>query len=259
MAVDLFATQKTKTPEFRNSFAADANVFDVGDDQDMFKQPDLGTGGTRQEREQGLFKALGGDAVGAVQQQLAGQAPGFETQANIAREQQKTQQEQVEGAQREALFGAGLANTGQRFRFEMASPQQQARERQDLERRIASEGARLGAEQRQAGIQSATNLMGLAQQGGLSEQQIEQTGELFYADLDQQDQELAQQAEQFTSKLDFDKWAVQAGIDDNKAARIWQATQNEKDRAITTNIATMQNDTHQTHPCLLYTSDAADE
>lgn len=47
-------------------------------------------------------------------------------------------------------------------------------------------------------------------------------------DLDLKEQSLAQEASQFTSRIEYDKWATQAGLDDAAANRIWQATQNDK-------------------------------
>jgi hypothetical protein len=44
------------------------------------------------------------------------------------------------------------------------------------------------------------------------------------------DRELLQQARQFDSRLEFDQWATQAGLDDAQASRVWESTERLKDR-----------------------------
>ena len=53
---------------------------------------------------------------------------------------------------------------------------------------------------------------------------------IAYAGLSLEEKQMAQQAEQFGSKLDWDKEALRLGLDDNSANRAWQAAEAEKQR-----------------------------
>jgi len=55
-------------------------------------------------------------------------------------------------------------------------------------------------------------------------------GELHYADLNEDDKKLAEQARQFDNKEAFDTWAKKMDLDNNQADRIWQASENEANR-----------------------------
>jgi hypothetical protein len=54
-----------------------------------------------------------------------------------------------------------------------------------------------------------------------------------FAGLNLEEKRLAQEGSQFTSRLDFDRWATQAGLDDVAAGRIWQSIENDRDRSLT--------------------------
>jgi hypothetical protein len=58
-----------------------------------------------------------------------------------------------------------------------------------------------------------------------------------FAGLSLEEKRLAQEAQQFTSKLDFDKWATQMGLDQQTSQRIWQSLENEKQRTSTEKVA----------------------
>lgn len=63
---------------------------------------------------------------------------------------------------------------------------------------------------------------------------------LAYASLSQQDKALAQESKQFNSRLEFDKWATQAGLDEKTADRIWQANESAKGRSFEEKILSLQ-------------------
>lgn len=60
--------------------------------------------------------------------------------------------------------------------------------------------------------------------------QIASTEKVSFAGLSQQEKELAQQASQFTDKLAWDKEATKLGLDDKTAERVWQGSENQKER-----------------------------
>lgn len=61
-----------------------------------------------------------------------------------------------------------------------------------------------------------------------------------FAGLSLEEKKLAQEGSQFASRLDFDKWATQAGLDNQTATRIWQSIENEKERGSAEKIAFAQ-------------------
>lgn len=63
---------------------------------------------------------------------------------------------------------------------------------------------------------------------------------IAFAGLSLEEKKLAQEGSQFTSRLDFDKWATQAGLDNQTATRIWQSIESEKDRGSTEKVAFAQ-------------------
>lgn len=56
------------------------------------------------------------------------------------------------------------------------------------------------------------------------------TEKVSFAQLSQQEKELAQQAMQFQDKLAWDKQATKLGLDDKAADRVWQGAENQKER-----------------------------
>lgn len=56
-----------------------------------------------------------------------------------------------------------------------------------------------------------------------------------------EEKELAQNASQFDSKLDFDRWATQQGLDQQVADRVWQSSEQALDRAATLKLTEIQN------------------
>lgn len=63
-----------------------------------------------------------------------------------------------------------------------------------------------------------------------NQRQIQSQEKISFAGLSLEEKALAQEATQFTSRIDFDRWATQAGLDENQKARIWQGVENERDR-----------------------------
>jgi hypothetical protein len=270
---DLFAPPKTGRPNFaagnnNNLYnqAQQNNNFDVNADKDLFAAQQQGqaqrdqtmvgdaAGGEQSQAfkpQQYPQQNLYGQTTQAIGQQMQGQVPGFQEQANIAREAQRAQQQQAEEQQREAMFGAGLADTGQRFRFELATPAEQARERAELERGLTADRGALQMQQQQQGIGNALTREGMQLQERMQREQIESTekisaqelaqkSEFFFADLDQRQKEFAQEAVWFDRKEDFDRWALQKGIDADEANRIWQSSENAKERGLTREISFAQ-------------------
>ena len=76
--------------------------------------------------------------------------------------------------------------------------------------------------------------------GGQTTEQIAANKELTYADLNFREQQLSQQANQFTSDQDFKRWAIQAGYSNDEIVRSWTANENEKNRKATKEVTGMQ-------------------
>jgi hypothetical protein len=111
------------------------------------------------------------------------------------------------------------------------------------EKRMAQDALQFGTEiefrrwATQAGIDD--NTANRVWQGAQNQLDRQQRGELAYADLNLREMELSQQASQFTDRLDFDRWATEAGFSENETERAWQANQNNLDRGATlTNLQT---------------------
>jgi len=109
----------------------------------------------------------------ATEQQLAGETPGFDTQANIAREAQKAAQAQRAKSIREGLLSQGFSDTGKFLKEGLIAPEQQEfRESQDLERQLVSDKAIQSQQQVAAGQQGASNLLGLLGQQETTKTQL---------------------------------------------------------------------------------------
>jgi hypothetical protein len=67
-------------------------------------------------------------------------------------------------------------------------------------------------------------------QAGESAQERASRERLGFAGLSLQERELSQQSKQFTDKLNFDRWATQAGLDQQTAQRVWQSNEAERQR-----------------------------
>lgn len=76
-----------------------------------------------------------------------------------------------------------------------------------------------------------------AWQATQNDKQIASQEKLGFAGLTVKEKELAQQGQQFSDRLSFDKWATQAGLDAKTADRIWQATENSLERNLKQYIA----------------------
>lgn len=200
------------TPAFRSSF----------EDETQPKQDELFNFATGEDGKQDLFNIqdteLFKQSADTAQQQMAGDVPGFDAQANEARESMIAGQAYREKAIREGLLGQGLGETGRYLEEGIIAPaQEKQREREAFERGLTSDKAMLGMQQQQAGQAAASNLLGL-----------QQTGQAQNADLALREREMVNSAMQFTSKQDFDKWAILAGFDENERARAWQSAENAK-------------------------------
>jgi len=207
MATNLFGSTGTfNTPDFRKQFLDEQQPKDTFD---ITKQP--------------LFQEI----TKATEGQLAGATPGFDIQAAEARDAFKAAEATRQKSMREQLMGAGLRDSGTYIQEGIVNPaQEQLRRRMQLERQLTADRGQQSQQAIQAGIQGGTNLLGMQQQG-----------ELGFAGLSVEEQRLAQEGSQFQSRLDFDKWATQAGLDENSRQRIWQSIENAKGRESTEKIA----------------------
>lgn len=70
-----------------------------------------------------------------------------------------------------------------------------------------------------------------------NEKQITSQEKLGFAELSIKEKQIAQEGQQFTDRLSFDKWATQAGLDQQTAERIWKANENTLDRTLNQYIA----------------------
>lgn len=63
-----------------------------------------------------------------------------------------------------------------------------------------------------------------------SDKEIASKEKISFASLSVQEKELAQKASQFTDQLAWDKEALRLGLDDKTADRVWQGSENQKER-----------------------------
>lgn len=59
------------------------------------------------------------------------------------------------------------------------------------------------------------------------------SSELGFANLNQRERQLAENARQFDNRMDFDAWATEQGFTENERQRAWQALQNDENRRLT--------------------------
>ena len=126
---------------------------------------------------------------------------------------------------------AGRMGTGQIVGDQLRTGDRILGARRDMESTLQANEEQQQLARQQAGLGALTNLEQLSQQENLQKAQIGSSEKIAFANLAQQDKALAQDAMQFTSKQDFDKWALEKNLDENTKTRIWQATENEKERA----------------------------
>ena len=79
-----------------------------------------------------------------------------------------------------------------------------------------------------------------AWQASQNESERELQRELTYADLSQQERQLAEQSRQFDSKEAFDRYALEQGIAQEVADRSWQASQSQLDREQQTTLQNVE-------------------
>lgn len=127
-----------------------------------------------------LFKA----SQKATLEQLAGEAPGFEAQATIGREQLKAAQTQRAKSIREGLVGAGFRDTGKFLEEGILAPAQQTfAERSEFERGLIADRASKAREQVIQGQAAATNLINLLQSGKLTQEELASQKDLLSLSL----------------------------------------------------------------------------
>jgi len=165
----------------------------------------------------------------------------LEKQYTDAEEQRAWQAMQNEKAQQAtaSLQGAQIASTEKMQSAQIASAEKLAYSDLSLrEKQLAQQGTQFASQldfnkwaTQQGFTEQEAQRVWQANQNSLDRQQ---KGELTLADLNEKEREfnanLAQQGYQFNTEEDFKKYALQAGLDDNAAARVWQAGQNDKDR-----------------------------
>lgn len=148
------------------------------------------------------------------------ESPAFDAQANIARDAYKAAQAKSAQAQREQLMGFGMRDTGTYIDQGIIAPaQKDVLDRADLERKLATDRQTLMTQRQGQGMTAATNLIGV------------QSTAKTEAD------KLTQNASQFASSQDFQKWATEQGWNQDAITRAWQASENQKGRTSTETIA----------------------
>jgi hypothetical protein len=148
---------------------------------------------------------------GALQRQLAGQGL---SDSGIALKQGQLLNQDVQSSLQSGIAGVNTA--------ELAN----------------AEAARQAAIGRQYGAETNQYLAAQQTSERLGAQAF--TAELTYADLNQKERTLAENARQFNSAQDFQRWATERGYTNDEAVRAWQADQNEKNRSATKDVAGMQ-------------------
>jgi len=158
----------------------------------------------------------------ALQRQMASQGL---TQSGI-----NIKQGQIGAAQTEQALASGMAG------INVAELQAAETARQ------AAMARQFGAET--LGVQNAQEtgerLGGQAFTGGEAATSLAQARELAYANLSMEEKSLAQNAQQFTDKQSFDKWALEQGWSQDAINRSWTAEESAKNRALTRETTTAQ-------------------
>ena len=108
----------------------------------------------------------------------------------------------------------------------------------------AANRAQVGDQTRNNAITQGMNLLGQDTQNAQTAASLAESAagrasqeKIAFAGLSQQDRQLAQQASQFNSQLDFQKAALQQGYDQAAIDRAWQASQNAQAQASQEKIA----------------------
>jgi hypothetical protein len=222
------------TPAWRKK-AKEEGVF--GDNT----QDPAAPGGTPSLMSSPLFQTVQKTAVENMTQ-----APAFDAQANEARDAYKVAQANSAKTQREQLMGFGLRDTGAYIDKGIIAPaEKDVVDRAALERSLATDRQSLMTQRQGQGMTAANALLGTLSTAQSDAAKIASSEKIAFADLDQKDRALAQEAYQFGSKQDFDKWALEKNLDNETAQRVWQSVENTKQQASTEKVAGMQNDTER--------------
>ena len=203
----------------------------------------------------------------AVSQTLQNPTAGFDAAAG-AEKDRLGREIAAEGERRrqQATLAYGGAQTGQAGRAMDAFGNEALMRQAELGRDLAAGRAQAGEQARGNAVGQSLALLGeersgVAQAAGLGLQQEGQRADLglrgaelaqreklqsqalasqekvAFAGLAQGDRQIAQQAMQFDSRLDFDRSTLAANMDDAQRQRIWQAVEAEKARTSQERIA----------------------
>jgi hypothetical protein len=210
--------------------------------------PPTATGGFGIDNNE-LYKTASNTAT----QQMAGELPkGTEAQQQISRDAFKANQAMAAKGTRQALLGAGFVGSGQYAQKGVIEPaQQQSRDYAEFERKLQSDRDVLATQQQAQGQSAAQGLLGtlsgqqvagaqIASGEKMQERSIASTENIAYANLSFDEKRLAQESYQFDKEDDFKRWAVDRGIDNDTANRIWQSNENAKGRDLEVTLADKQ-------------------
>jgi hypothetical protein len=201
----------------------------------------------------------------ATQRLLSDPSAGFNgaTYSQAQKDAFASQQAKALEAARQA--GANLANTGRQQATQQSTMLQGAMDRAqfgaDLDLQVADKtkadqqqaitAGQQTAATEQAGYGALVNALVNAKQAGEGDANREwQSGEnsanrqlekeLAAGNITMREKELAQNALQFASKQEYDRWATERGISAEEAARGWQAGENAKDREFEAGMAELE-------------------
>lgn len=177
-------------------------------------------------------------AQSSISQLLGASGPSAEGQRALS-DLDKQQAEQARQIKEQSALSGRLA-TGQNVGDSLRLSEKLMAQRADAEGQVAAADAERNNQRQQQGFSQFLGLEQLGQQSADSEAsrelaraQMAQNERFKNIDVTQQDKQMAQQASQFASQQDFQKWALEQGWNQDQINRAWQSSEAEKGRQFT--------------------------
>lgn len=197
--------------------------------------------GTQQSGQQGSFASLIANAQApraenmtsanqAIGQMLAPSVGPSAEGSRALSDLDKQQAEQTRQVQEQSALSGRMA-TGQSQGDTLRLSERIMANRADAVGQVAASDAERNNQRQQQGLSSFLSMESLGQQAQASQAQLDQAAQQFAASYGLSRDQLSETMRQFDTKLDFDKWATQAGIDQKTAEQLWQSSENDKARA----------------------------
>lgn len=209
-------------------------------------------------QKSGIFGALDNTAKTPSVNKLFGVSPTLKTQAEqtasqllqgntqpslgsqLSRSEFDKQAQEAQRKQDESSALSGRAMTGQMAGDQMRFSNQLLGQRQDMEAKLQAQDEQQSLAKQQAGFGMFSDMQSKALEKEKLDTSVTMSNldrELNKYNIDTnaglKKEDLAQALAINKSELEFKTWATKAGLDDATANRLWQASENDKNRALT--------------------------